>query len=157
MTSINFSRTYPIHESYFQIKEHAIQVLEKYVSDAGIISFNDAEKSVTFSSERLIPANSVKRPQVLLLFSNPHPHSVRQGMFLSSNTRGRENQFWPVMENAGLLPIAKEKRTPKQLVEICNKVLYDGPFTFIFYCYYVFPSNYPNEILKIFGKEYKKK
>ena len=29
-----------------------------------------------------------------------------------------------------------------------------GPFEFIFYCYYAFPTNYPEDIQKIFGKEY---
>jgi hypothetical protein len=90
----------------------------------------------------------------MLLFSNPHPHSVHQGMFLSPNTKGRENLFWPVMNDAGWLPIAKENRTPKQLADICVKVKYRGPFELIFNCYYAFPTNYPEDIKKIFGREY---
>ncbi len=51
----------------------------------------------------------------MFLFSNPHPHSVHQGMFLSRNTKGQESLFWPIMEEAGLLPIAKENRSPEIL------------------------------------------
>lgn len=71
-------------------------------------------------------------------------------MFLSPNTIGRENLFWPVMEDAGWLPIPAENRTPKQLVDICLKADYPGPFELIFYCYYSFPTDFPGDISKIF-------
>jgi hypothetical protein len=90
----------------------------------------------------------------MLLFSNPHPHSVHQGMFLSKSTKGQENLFWPVMEDAGWITIPEKNRTPKQLADICLEVNYQGPFDLIFYCYYAFPTNYPEDISKIFGKEY---
>jgi hypothetical protein len=94
----------------------------------------------------------------MLLFSNPHPHSVHQGMFLSPNTKGRENLFWPVMgeedEGAGWLSIAAENRNPKQLADICLKANYQGPFELIFYCYYAFPTDFPEDIRRIFGRMY---
>jgi hypothetical protein len=90
----------------------------------------------------------------MLLFSNPHPHSVHQGMFLSPNTKGRENLFWPVMGDAGWLPIDEGNRNPKQLADICLKANYQGPFELIFNCYYAFPTNFPEDISRIFGKEY---
>lgn len=90
----------------------------------------------------------------MLLFSNPHPHSVYQGMFLSPNSKGQENLFWPVMEEAGWLPIAKANRNPKQLADICLKANYEGPFELIFYCYYAFPTNFPEDISRIFGSEH---
>jgi hypothetical protein len=153
MSSINFQRTYPLNEGYKDIKELATQILSRYFNDPRLISFNDQNKSVTFTSERLIPITK-NRPRVMLLFSNPHPHSVQQGMFLSPSTRGQENLFWPVMEQAGLLPIPKENRTSEKLRKICLNIDYAGPFEFIFYCYYAFPTNYPEDIKKIFGKEY---
>jgi hypothetical protein len=73
----------------------------------------------------------------MLLFSNPHPHSVHQGMFLAPGIKGGEHPFWPVMEKAGWLPIAKENRNPKQLADICLKANYQGPFEFIFYWYHL--------------------
>lgn len=154
MSPVNFPETYELKDEYQSIKERANKVLVKYLGYPGLIMFNDLEKSVTFSSERLIPTTSTNRPRIMLLFSNPHPHSIHQGMFLSPNTLGQENLFWPVMEEAGWLPIPKENRTPKQLAEICLEVEYPGPFELIFYCYYSFPTDYPEDIKKIFGKEY---
>ena len=154
MSGINFQRKYLLGEAYESTKERAIQVLDKYQGDPDLMAFNDLDRRVTFSSERLIPATSTNRPRVMLLFSNPHPHSIHQGMFLSPSTRGRENLFWSVMADAGWLPIAEENRSPKQLADICLQAEYRGPFEFIFYCYYAFPTDYPEDISRIFGKEY---
>jgi hypothetical protein len=151
MSGINFQRTYPLGKEYERIKERADQLLQKYPD---FLKFNGLDRSVTFTSERLIPTVSTNRPRVMLLFSNPHPLSIHQGMFLSSNSIGRENPFWPVMEDAGWLPIPKEDRNPKQLMEICLKAKSPGPFELIFYCYYAFPTDFPEDIKKIFGREY---
>lgn len=154
MTGINFPRTYQLGVPYESTKERATRVLHEYLEYPDLITFNDLARSVTFSTERLIPAALTNRPRVMLLFSNPHPHSIRQGMFLSPNTRGPENPFWPVMEGAGWLSIPKENRHPKQLVDICVNVKYQGPFELIFYCYYAFPTKKPEQIREIFGREY---
>ena len=158
MPGINFQKTYLLSEAYESIKERAIQILDKYLGYPDrypdLITFNDLDRNVTFSTERLIPTSSTKRPRVMLLFSNPHPYSVHQGMFLSPTTKGRENLFWPVMEDAGWLPIPEENRKPKQLVDICLKANYSGPFELIFYCYYAFPTDFPEDIRRIFGRMY---
>jgi hypothetical protein len=151
---INYKKRYDLGDDYESIKERATGLLTNYLADQGLFDFNNSERTVTFSTERPIPTAATNRPHVMLLFSNPHPHSVEQGMFLSPNTKGQENTFWPVMENAGWLRIPKEKRTPKQLAKICLNAEYDGPFELLFYCYYAFPTNYPEEIKKIFGKSY---
>jgi hypothetical protein len=154
LPSINFQKTYLLNEEYESISERAIRKLDKYRENPGLLTFSDSERSITFSTERLIPTGSTGRHRVMLLFSNPHPYSVHQGMFLSPNTKGRENPFWPVMEDAGWLPIAKENRTPKQLADICLKANYQGPFELIFYCYYAFPTDLPEDIIRIFGRKY---
>ena len=154
MPGIIFPRKYPLYEEYAGIKERAGIFLEKYLGYPELMTFNDSNSSVTFSTERLIPAASTNRPRVMLLFSNPHPYSVIQGMFLSPNTKGRENPFWPTMEAAGWLPIPKEDRNPKELADICLKASYEGPFELVFYCYYIFPTDYPEHISKIFGRQY---
>ena len=41
-----------------------------------------------------------------------------------------------------------------QLADICLKAKYKGPFELIFYCYYAFPTAFPEDISRIFGKEY---
>lgn len=154
MSSVNFQRTYLLGGDYGSIHERALKMLGKYLEEPRLISFNDQDNCVTFSSERIIPTASTNRPRAMLLFSNPHPHSIQQGMFLSPSSKGRENLFWPTMFDAGWLPIPKENRTPEMLLEICLNTSYEGPFEFIFYCYYEFPTNYPEDISKIFGKDY---
>lgn len=154
MSGIIFQRKYPLSEACEGIKERAIQVLDKYMGYPDLITFNDLDRSVTFSSERLIPITHTNRPRVMLLFSNPHPYSIHQGMFLSPNTKGRESLFWPVMDEAGWLSVEGKPRSPKQLADICIKAEYRGPFELIFYCYYAFPTDYPEDIRRIFGREY---
>ena len=75
-------------------------------------------------------------------------------MFLSPSTKGRESLFWPVMDDAGWLSVEGKPRSPKQLADICIKAEYRGPFELIFYCYYTFPTDYPEDIRRIFGREY---
>jgi len=154
LLSINFKRIYPLSEAYESIKKLAIQVLDKYLQYPDLIKFDDSDRSVTFTTEKLIPIASSKRPCVMLLFSNPHPYSVHQGMFLSPNIKGRESLFWSAMRDADWLSIEEEKCNPKQLADICLKASYRGPFKLIFYCYYAFPTSLPEDISKIFGKKY---
>ncbi len=154
MSIINFQRTYHLGEEYESIKERAVLVLDKFLDYPHLITFNP-DRSVTFSTEKLIPTASTYRPRVMLLFSNPHPHSVHQGMFLAPGIKGGEHPFWPVMEKAGWLPIAKENRNPKQLADICLKAKYRGPFELIFYCYYAFPTDHPEDISRIFEEYFR--
>jgi len=58
------------------------------------------------------------------------------------------------MNDAGWLSIEEGDRSPAQLAEICLKAEYRGPFELIFYCYYAYPTDYPEEIRKIFGRAY---
>lgn len=151
---INFQGSYQLGEEYENIKIRAKPLLNKYCKYPGLITFNDSERTVTYFTERLIPNVFTEQPRIMLLFSNPHPYSIHQGMFLSPSTKGRENLFWTTMEAAGWLPIPKENRNPKQLADICIKAEYAGPFELIFYCYYSFPTDYPEHIRRIFGRQY---
>jgi hypothetical protein len=77
LSNINFQRTYLLNEEYENIKERATQALDKYRGYPDLITFNDFDRSITFSTERLIPVATTNRPRVMLLFSNPHPQSAR--------------------------------------------------------------------------------
>jgi hypothetical protein len=154
MLGINSKRIYILNEAYESIKERADKILGKYRECPDLVKFNNMDRCVTFSTEKLIPTVFTNRPRVMLLFSNPHPYSVHQGMFLSPNTKGRENPFWSTMNCAGWLNIPKENRNPAQLADICLNAKYQGPFELIFYCYYAFPTVLPEDIRRIFGKEY---
>ena len=154
MSGINFQRSYYLGQEYENIKDRATKIVGKYFEDSYLISFDDVEKRVTFTSERLVPVNRSKRPPVMLLFSNPHPHSIKQGMFLSANINNRENVFWPTMRNAGWFSIPEAKRNPEDLRDMFLRVKYPSPFELYFYCYYVFPTLYPDHIARIFGKRF---
>jgi len=154
LSGINFQRTYPLGAAYESTKERAYLKLSKYRYYPNLIIFNDLNGTVTFTTERLIPSASTSRSQVMLLFSNPHLHSIYQGMFLSPNTKGRENLFWTVMDNADWLSVDDKSDSPTELADICFKAEYQGPFELIFYCYYAFPTDYPEDIKRIFGREY---
>ena len=153
MSKVNIQRTYSLGTAYESIKERADHKLSKYSYYPDLITFNELDRSVTFISERLFPSGSTNRPRVMLLFSNPHPHSIHRGMFLAPNTNGRESLFWPVMDQAGWLTFDHKPESPQELAEICPRVGYQGRFELIFYCYYAFPTDYPEDIKRIFGKE----
>ncbi|MBN1184964.1 MAG: hypothetical protein JXB49_21950 [Bacteroidales bacterium] len=154
MKSVNFYRTYHLNEIYKHVKAQSYKIIGKYLDYPDLFRFNDEEKSLTFKSERLIPKQYTTRPRIMFLFSNPHPHSVHQGMLLSPNTRGKENPFWETMRNAGWINFREKMNNPQQAANLCFECDYEGPFDFIFYTYYAFPTNYPNKIKKIFGKVY---
>jgi hypothetical protein len=154
LADIIYQRTYQLHDTYKEIKSRAVKNLHNFLDYPGLISFNDINKTITFLSERLIPITSTNRPRIMLLFSNPHPHSIYQGMFLSPSIKGHESLFWSTMRDAGWIKLPGEKYSPAQLASICINVDFSGPFEFVFYCYYAFPTRYPEDILRIFGKEY---
>ncbi len=153
MSSINFHKTYQLGDDYETVKQRASKKLGPYFSYPGLFIFDDQKKNVTFKSEKLIPGTFTNRPRVLLLLSNPHPFSVHQGMFLSPNSLGQRNLFWHVMEDAGWITFKEKNLDPTQLAEICLQAKYQGPFDLIFYCYYAFPTAYPEEIKMTFGTE----
>jgi hypothetical protein len=158
--TINCQRSYSLGEEYESIKGLAEdpKFLKKYLkkdSDySDVIAFNDADRSVKFTTERLIPVSSTHRPHVMLLFSNPHPHSIKQGMFLSASTKGGESSFWPTMRDAGWFDLPEPKPGPEVLRNFFLHVEYHSPFKLSFYCYYAFPSDYPDHIRKIFGEAF---
>jgi hypothetical protein len=83
MSAIHFQTTFNLSLQYNPIKTRVLDILGDYSADNSIYHFNDEEKTLTFTSERLIPPVASDRKRILLLFSNPHPHSIQQGMFLS--------------------------------------------------------------------------
>lgn len=154
MSEINFQKTYLLENLYESVRKRSEQLLGKYLDFPGLYSFDDLERGITFASERLIPSVSTNRPKIMLLFSNPHPYSVYQGMFLSPNIRGQENLFWKTMRDAGWINIPEQETTPEVLAKIFVNCEFEGPFDLIFYCFYSFPTLFPQDISTIFGKEY---
>jgi len=154
LSGINFVRSYPLGQEYESIKECAAKLIGHYLDEDFVLLFDDAKKQVKFTSERLIPPIPSGRPRVMLLFSNPHPHSIKQGMFLSANTKNRENLFWITMRDSGWFSSPEAKRNPEYLRKMFLRVRYSGPFELCFYCYYAFPTRLPNDIRRVFGKSF---
>ncbi len=68
MPGVEFQRTYPLGDIYICVKNRDTQLLNKYLELPNIYIFNDSDRSITYSSERLIPIVSINRPRVMLLF-----------------------------------------------------------------------------------------
>jgi len=66
----------------------------------------------------LIPEKRSGRERILLLFSNPHPHSIQQGMFLSPSVKGRQSFFWSGMQDAGWFKLPEINPSAERMAEI---------------------------------------
>jgi hypothetical protein len=154
MSSIHFQTTYSLSHQYHAIKSRAPAILGDFLADTTVYHFNDLDRTLTFTSERLIPEVASGRQRILLLFSNPHPHSIQQGMFLSPSVKGGLSLFWSAMQDAGWFRLPEEKPDPQRLAEIFLRLEYESPFELLFYCYYAFPTRYPEHIQKLFGKDF---
>ena len=58
------------------------------------------------------------------------------------------------MEEAGWFELPRRERSPEVLRKLFLSVSYRGPFELLFCCYYAFPTVMPEQIKKIFGKEF---
>jgi hypothetical protein len=154
MSSIHFQTTYLLTHQYDAIKSRTPKILGKFLADISVYHFNDQEKTLTFTSERLIPEVRSSRRRVLLLFSNPHPHSIQRGMFLSPSVTGGQSLFWTGMLEAGWFRLPETNPCPKCLAKIFLNLEYESPFELLFYCYYSFPTRYPDDIVKLFGRDF---
>lgn len=154
MADINFKRSYELGENFESARKSAYRLLAEYLDDLDLLKFDSGSRTVTFTTERLIPERRTGRPRLMLLFSNPHPCSIQQGMFLSPDKNDRKSVFWPVMEEAGFFTLPEGGKDAQFLCETFVSADYEGPFDYIFYCYYPFPTNSPEDLAKIFGKRF---
>lgn len=154
MSDVIFKRTYQLNDNYDIVKQKAFKTLGNFADLPGVYQFNDENKSISFGSERLIPKNFSGRPRVILLLPNPHPYSVNLGMLFSPRPGGRENPVWETLRDSGWLTFNKDTQVPLEMAEMCVNVAYKGPYDFIFYPYYAFPSVFPKDIKTIFGSDF---
>jgi hypothetical protein len=147
--SIICDETLKFETNYYEIKSNIQQKLQDSVD---LYKFDDNAKQIRYHTEGpLVPDNNGKIP-ILILLSNPHPHSVRQGMFLSRNRVGRENPFWSTLRGTGYFECSNPI-TLSLMIE--NR--YESPFRIFIAVLLSFPSNFPNELPDIFGEgEYQK-
>jgi len=106
-----------------------------------------------FLTESIQPKiGSPERSRVMLLFSNPHPDSVRIGLFMSER---RSRRFWEILGCSEQLDIKHDFRwknadSVDETVSLFLNGAYGGPLLF-FECLYPIPSNSPKGLRKLFG------
>ena len=108
---------------------------------------------LSFLTESIQPKiDTLKRPSVMLLFSNPHPDSVERGLFMSEP---RSRGFWDILRNSMQPKMNHEFRWDPsgidETVSILSNGNYKGPLMF-FECLYQLPSRSPNDLKKLFDR-----
>ena len=143
--------TYALGNIYKSVKENVSKSLAEYLGE--VFFFEDSLQTLTFKTETLVPACDPAKPNVLLLFSNPHPGSVKTGMFHCSNGNN-PGKFWRFMRDAGWFDILDIDIIPVTLKKLFLSGKHGGPFNLFFDCYYDFPTRYPHHLSEIFGKDF---
>lgn len=111
------------------------------------------EKSIAFQSECLLPINDRGRLRVLLLFSNAHPGSIRNGMFHTAESGVA--YLWIDLSKIGVFSVPPILlKNSSTLRAQCVDLGYDGPFAFGFGCYWIFPTFHPDHLKRLFGKAF---
>ena len=119
--------------------------------EKAVYALNDSAQSVTFQSELLLPRDDHRRPKALLLFSNAHPESIKNGMFHTAE--GRIAALWTDLCAAGLFSGDRAiLESADSLRGHCINVDYDGPFALGFACYWLFPTFHPDHLKALFGQ-----
>ena len=107
-----------------------------------------------FFTESIQPIiTTSKRPRVMLLFSNPHPDSVKKGLFMSES---RSQGFWDILSNSMQPKMNHEfgwdPSDIDETVSILTNGNYEGPLMF-FECLYQLPSISPKDLRKLFDRK----
>lgn len=132
-----------IDRDYYNVKSNIQAKLGEW---SDLFRCDDSNHQIHYKTEGpLIPEDNSKIP-VLILLSNPHPHSIKQGMFLSPNRSGKENPFWETMRDSGYF---QYNGSIGAELMIRNKYL--SPFRFFMAVLLPFPSEDPTHLKDIFG------
>lgn len=115
-----------------------------------VYELDDLAHTVAFQDELLLPEEDSGRPRVLLVISNAHPESIKNGMFHTAESGIAE--LWLDLRAVGLL--AADDATlgsPPLLRNLCLTAGYAGSFCLGFICYWIFPTFHPDHLKKLFG------
>jgi len=147
--SIIHEEVITVDRNYDTVKSTIQENLSKW---SDMYMFDDTLHQIRYKTEGpLIPEDNSKTP-ILILLSNPHPHSVKQGMFLSPNRIGRTNPFWDTLRGTGCFEYDNKIDAAFMI-----KNQYRGPFRFFMAVLFPFPTEDPMHLIDFFGKaEYEK-
>jgi hypothetical protein len=109
-----------------------------------------------FLTESIQPTiKSPTRPCVMLLFSNPHPESVRRGLFMSEE---HSRAFWEILRCNKQLGIKHDFRWDSSKgIDDAVSLLLNGDYgndrspLLFFECFYQIPSKSPEVLRKLFS------
>src|SRR5436309_14912435 len=107
-----------------------------------VFELDDSTCSVSFQDECLLPVDPRGRPKLLLLVSNAHPESIKNGMFHMAESGVAD--LWNDLRAVALFSGDRVKlSSPASLRDWCLSVRYDGPFCSWLACYWIFPTFHP--------------
>lgn len=140
-------------------KMHNIDALSSLSRDAhednlkrGKIIFYGNDK-IKFYTEKVIPTFQTDKKKILLLFSNPHPKSVINGMFHSNRSIQSVN-LWKYLVEADILSFS-HSTIDSSTADIFINGDYKSAFQIFFQCYFTFPTRQsPEELKTLFDDEF---
>lgn len=107
--TLDLSILYPTDQERSKFKSRFAEFVKSEPYCSQVYSL-EADKLI-FLSEQLIPKKSDSRIPLLMVFGNPTPRSVREGMFFSFEGDNKEHRFWKhIMEKSGIIDFRLDHR-----------------------------------------------
>jgi len=134
------------------LKEAKPEKRRSYVSFEGsVFELNNDNGCLDFQSERLLPEDNSNRTRVLLLFSNAHPESIKNGMFHTAESGVAD--LWNDLCTTELFSADRGVlNNPGELRNHCLHGNYSSRFILGFVTYWIFPTFHPKHLKELFGK-----
>lgn len=130
----------------------------RYAGLKKLCKFYCNENRIRYFTERIYPNHSEHpaRIPILFLFSNPHPCSVKLGLFLSGP---HSRSFWQRLFESDYLrlPVGEinlkcwDKSTPKLLGQLMLEGKYESDFLLYFHCLWPIPTNQVADLKRLFA------
>ena len=160
MEPIIVRRSLHLGASFDSVKKK-IETDAKYAGLRRLCEFYPDEKRLEYDTERIYPPECVERISILFLFSNPHPDSVRRGLFFSEP---HSRAFWQRLfesEHFRMRPSDEneihiecwDKTTPKRLGKLMVEGRYKSGFLLYFHCLYPVPTNQLKDLESLFNSD----
>jgi len=114
------------------------------VRDEGDV-FEKKGDTLAYLTERLSSPPTPGRKPILLLLGNPATHSVRAGMFFTSERGGSEHRFWYALRQVGWLSSPDEQISGNEDRNEARRSLllsgdYESPFRISLDVFFTFPT-----------------
>jgi hypothetical protein len=146
--------------NHFEAIKEKIQTDDYFSHLDSISSFDPKNKTITFKTEKIYPIKNRKnQTPILMVFSNPHPRSVKSGMFLSEP---HSRSFWERLLSCNCMQPNKKLRQSvsnwgHETIDILRENLltstYSNKVSLYFDCLESMPTNQYSDLKKIFTKE----